>query len=114
MPIDKALESTTQLAADYPEDTTCQEELGRVSYDGACLQALLAEKAAKNLLQVKSHAARAVGLLRQAQRAGFFKDPPMAKQLKTDSDLVALRARDDYKALVAEAERRPAGKQAGN
>jgi serine/threonine-protein kinase len=80
-------------------------------YDAACALSLasaaagadtqLAESERTKL--VEQHAARAVVLLRQTQEAGFFKTTGVDR-LKNDSDLNPLRARQDYRKLVAEME----------
>ncbi|HKI36902.1 MAG TPA: protein kinase [Gemmataceae bacterium] len=68
-------------------------------YDTACATALCVPLADKPETKEK-YAARAVALLRQAIAKGY-KD---AAHVKTDSDLDALRPRDDFKKLLADLE----------
>jgi hypothetical protein len=49
------------------------------------------------------YAAAAVALLRQAAATGYFKSPKEIKDLKEEKDLAAVRDRDDFKKLLAEA-----------
>jgi tetratricopeptide (TPR) repeat protein len=66
-------------------------------YDCACVCALAAG-ASKDAATAERHAARAIGLLRDAIAKGY-KD---AAHIKQDTDLDALRKRDDFQKLLAE------------
>lgn len=68
-------------------------------YEFACAYSLAADKWPEKEVE---YADRAVELLIQAVQAGYSN----AKKMTTDSDLKALRARDDFKKLVAEVELR--------
>jgi hypothetical protein len=78
-------------------------------YNLACAAALASESARQDgrLSQptrekpTEQNAVRAVELLKQAQAAGFFKDPAKVELLKTDKDLDPLRARADFQQLAA-------------
>jgi hypothetical protein len=72
-------------------------------YNAACVLALCARIAANDASAAESYAARAVVVLRRAAGKGF-KD---LAQIKKDSDLDALRIRDDFKTLLREFEARP-------
>jgi hypothetical protein len=50
---------------------------------------------------VERHAARAVALLAKAEAAGFFAGPANRDHLQKDSDLQALRAREDFQKWLA-------------
>jgi hypothetical protein len=50
------------------------------------------------------YAACAIDLLRRAQKAGFFKLPVNAVEMKGNRDLHLLRNRDDFKKLLTEIE----------
>jgi tetratricopeptide (TPR) repeat protein len=52
-------------------------------------------------------AARAIGLLRQAQAKGYFKETAKIEHMKKDTDLDPLRQRDDFKKLLADLEAKP-------
>jgi tetratricopeptide (TPR) repeat protein len=51
------------------------------------------------------YAGRAVALLSQTARTGYFKTPAEAAELKTDPDLDALRSRQDFKKLLMDLEK---------
>jgi tetratricopeptide (TPR) repeat protein len=68
-------------------------------YDFACVYALASAKLPD---REKEYADKAMELLGQAVKAGY-KD---AAHLRADADLGALRGRDDFKALVAELEKK--------
>jgi serine/threonine-protein kinase len=80
---------------------------GGYEYDMATVFALCTRAAADRADLAGQYAARAVGLLRQADVAGFFPDlKAVERLLKTPEDLAALRPRDDFKAFVAGVEGR--------
>jgi serine/threonine protein kinase len=79
-------------------------------YNLACICARCAVAARDDAPLCESYGARAVALLGRARTAGFFKDAKPIDQLKTDSDLDALRTRDDYRQLLKELETGPGGK----
>jgi serine/threonine-protein kinase len=104
--VDRAMEEVQGLKgtpAD-PEDATV--------YQSACVYSLAARAVfsdpvrprAERDRQTESYAARAVGLLEQVRTAGFFRVPLNVERLKKDQDLNPLRARDDFKKLLSEAE----------
>ena len=69
-------------------------------YDFACVYSLASGKVAN---KKKAYADRAMELLQQAVKAGFRN----AAHMKKDPDLEALRARDDFKMLVAKLDTTP-------
>jgi tetratricopeptide (TPR) repeat protein len=73
-----------------------------IIYDAACVYALCAartEDAAREM-----HAAQAVKMLTRAREQGYFKAPTRVTQMKTDPDLESLRARADFRKLLADLE----------
>jgi hypothetical protein len=72
--------------------------------DAACVCALAAASVKDDAKLSEQYASRAVVLLRQAQKAGYFKRPANVAHLKKDSDLRALRGRPDYEVLLKELE----------
>jgi serine/threonine protein kinase/tetratricopeptide (TPR) repeat protein len=70
-------------------------------YGAACVHALTAGVAKGDQAQAEKHAARAVGLLRQAVQAGYTD----LAQLKKAADLDALRQRQDFQALLGDLEK---------
>jgi tetratricopeptide (TPR) repeat protein len=64
--------------------------------------AKLSESEQNRLAQ--QYARRAVDLLSQAQKAGYFDNPASVNRLKKDTDLEPLRSRDDFVKLVTELE----------
>jgi serine/threonine protein kinase len=88
---------------------------GEALYDGACVFAVAAG-AAKDGQVRERHAARSVELLRRAFAAGFGKDPVQkmsgilddpVQHMEQDPDLVGVRNRKDYRALLADLKRKP-------
>jgi tetratricopeptide (TPR) repeat protein len=77
---------------------------GPTLYDAACVFALAASNVNDDAKVSEQYAGRAVALLRQAQKAGFFKQPANIAHMKKDDDLRALRARPDYRDLLKELE----------
>jgi tetratricopeptide (TPR) repeat protein len=77
---------------------------GSTLYDAACVCALAAANVKDNAKLSQQYAGRAVALLRQAQKAGYFKQPANIAHMKKDNDLRALRARPDYRNLLKELE----------
>jgi serine/threonine-protein kinase len=82
-------------------------------YNAACVYALAAAQTAKQAapphtssLRAEQYARRAVDLLRQALQKGY----KHVAHLKKDSDLDALRQREDFRQLLAELDAQPAGK----
>jgi serine/threonine-protein kinase len=69
-------------------------------YDAACVYALSAAATRDDAKQAEQYAARAVELLRQALSKGF----KHIEHMKKDSDLDALRQREDFKKLLRELE----------
>jgi serine/threonine-protein kinase len=52
----------------------------------------------------EGYAGRALALLQRLHKEGYFKAPKRVKDLKTEKDLDAVRARDDFKTLLAAVE----------
>jgi tetratricopeptide (TPR) repeat protein len=77
---------------------------GPTLYDAARVCALAAASVKDDAKLSEQYAGRAVTLLRQAQKAGYFKQPATIAHMKKDSDLRALRARPDYRNLLKELE----------
>jgi tetratricopeptide (TPR) repeat protein len=84
--------------------TEGEDVSGPTLYDAACVCALAAASVKDDAKLTKQYAGRAVALLRQAQKAGFFKQPANVVHMKKDSDLRALLMRPDYQALLKELE----------
>jgi serine/threonine-protein kinase len=80
---------------------------GAVSYCAACALALSAAAAKDDARLREKYAARAVALLRELQKSGYFNEPVSAGRLKNDADLGALRQRDDFRKLLARVEKSP-------
>jgi tetratricopeptide (TPR) repeat protein len=70
-------------------------------YGAACVHALTAAGARSDPAQAEKHAARAVGLLRQAVQQGYED----LAQLKKAADLDALRPRQDFQTLLGDLEK---------
>ena len=56
------------------------------------------------------YGARSVGLLKKAQAAGYFDDPARLARMKGNEDFNPIRAREDFKKLLAEFEKVPSVK----
>jgi serine/threonine-protein kinase len=82
---------------------------GLILYDAACILALASaavdqskdQDAAERERLRDQRAARAVELLRKAQSVGFFKESAVVAHMKSDSDLDALRSREDFRRFLA-------------
>jgi tetratricopeptide (TPR) repeat protein len=61
--------------------------------------------AAERQRLVERYAGRALALLKQAQAAGFFKDPARVEALTKTADLAPLRSRDDFRQWLGELQR---------
>jgi serine/threonine-protein kinase len=88
-----------RLAADAPDVRTD-------TYNAACLMANAAEVAAATAGPAKSYAERAVKLLGKAVQSGYASKRNDREHMDRDPDLDPLRARPDYKALVARLDQR--------
>jgi tetratricopeptide (TPR) repeat protein len=80
---------------------------GPTLYSAACLCALAVTIVKEDAKIREQYADRAVALLRQAQKAGYFKEPANIANMKKHSDsgaLQTLRARPDYRQLLKELE----------
>ena len=77
---------------------------GPTLYDAACVCALAAASVKDDAKLSEQYAGRAVALLCQAHKAGYFKEQARVAHLKKDGDLRALRGRPDYQALLKELE----------
>jgi serine/threonine protein kinase/tetratricopeptide (TPR) repeat protein len=82
---------------------------GSTLYDAACVYALAAYALAAAAVptdakQRAAYADQAIAFLRRAQATGFFKDRRRVEHLKNDTDLDALRPREDFQKIVVELE----------
>jgi tetratricopeptide (TPR) repeat protein len=84
--------------------TEGQDVPGPTLYSAASVFALAAASVKDDAKLRDQYAGRAVALLRQAQKAGYFKQPANIAHMKMDDDLRALRARPDYRDLLKELE----------
>jgi tetratricopeptide (TPR) repeat protein len=83
---------------------------GNVLYQAACVYALSSVAVPKDaeLRQIERdklaarYGSRAVALLTQAEKAGYFKAPAEFDQLRKDTDLDPLRSRPDFQKLLRE------------
>lgn len=73
---------------------------GRIWYDAACVFAVSAAAPTDDKELCERYAARAVELLGLARAAGYFRQPGTVENMKKDTDLDALRQRDDYRKLL--------------
>jgi hypothetical protein len=87
---DAALKDADQLAKDESRDAK------NITFDCACVYGLAHAKTRND-----KRAVRAVGLLRQAVARGYRN----VAHMKRDTDLESLRARADFRQLVAELEK---------
>jgi tetratricopeptide (TPR) repeat protein len=69
-------------------------------YNLACVVSLCAAAAKDDAGLAERYAARAVELLARAEAAGFFNDASGAEHLDNDTDLDALRERNDFRKFV--------------
>jgi serine/threonine protein kinase len=77
--------------------------LASLLYRAACVYAVAATASKDDMKRLEAYAARAVALLRQAKKEGLLKAMTI-EDMRKDTDLVALRRRDDYRQFVAELE----------
>jgi serine/threonine protein kinase/tetratricopeptide (TPR) repeat protein len=97
------LKDHARSAADAHAVAESSNATGENLYDAACALAVCARIAANDASLAGAYAARAVGVLRRAVGKGYND----LAQIKKDSDLDALRAREDFKTLLRELEGRP-------
>jgi serine/threonine-protein kinase len=98
-------EATKEAQALTARDSAAPDIL----YEAACTYALAARwiiQDAKRKPRAEAYEGRAMQLLIRAHQVGYFKDAANVENMKQDSDLKGLRARDDYKKLLAELEER--------
>jgi tetratricopeptide (TPR) repeat protein len=88
------------LASSDPKGKTPPS--GPLLYNAARAFALSATAVKDDAKLRDQYAARAIALLRQAKTAGFFKAPKQIEHFSKDTDLDALRQRDDYQKFAAE------------
>jgi serine/threonine-protein kinase len=89
-----------------------------VCFHAACVHAVASAVVAQDtrlataerLRQAEQFAARAVALLEQAQKSGYFNDPPALARLRASWDLDALRLRQDFRKLMAAADTPKSGR----
>jgi hypothetical protein len=94
-------EAVKAVAAEKPEGDTAAAL--------ACLYAIAARAAAADMKlapeerskQAEKCAVQSIDLLRRGQEAGYFKDAQRVKYLDGEHDFDALRARDDFKGVMA-------------
>jgi tetratricopeptide (TPR) repeat protein len=105
---------------DHARATAKVEELTRGDnisggsfYNAACVYTLSSAAVKDDDRRQESYAAQAVALLRRAQAAGYFKNVSNVELLKTDSDLDALRRRNDFADLLWDLADLPPGRQPG-
>jgi tetratricopeptide (TPR) repeat protein len=80
-------------------------------YNAACTYALSATSVLEDVTRPPAerealadrYAARALALLRDADRAGYFRDPANLRNMKGDADLTALRPRPDFRTFERDA-----------
>jgi tetratricopeptide (TPR) repeat protein len=84
------------------EVAQCKEITPATLYRLAGLCAQAAALVRSDTALHERYAARAVALLAEAYRAGYFKDAAPQKQLSTDGKLAPLRARKDFQALLTQ------------
>src|SRR5262249_34226807 len=75
---------------------------GKTLFNLACIDARCAAAAGDDAPRRESYAAAAIALLVRAWGAGYFRDAADIDHLKKDSDLDALRDREDYRQLLKE------------
>jgi tetratricopeptide (TPR) repeat protein len=94
----------------FPGSWLKEEEL----YEMACIHAVCAAGLGRDPARplperqkrAEELARRAMQFLHQARQVGYLNDPANVDHLKADNDLVFLRDRSDFKALVAELEKK--------
>src|SRR5207244_4393692 len=65
-------------------------------YNGACMYGILAALDKTDAPMKDQYAAEAVRLLRRCKSAGLFRETVAIENMKKDTDLEALRPREDY------------------
>jgi serine/threonine-protein kinase len=75
---------------------------GGTFYDLACIFSLSSAAARSDPGSAGEYAARAVELLTEAHKKGYFKEAGRVEHLQKDADLDPLRGREDYRKLLAE------------
>jgi serine/threonine-protein kinase len=83
-------------------------EAGLILYNEACIFALAAAAAAKDLARdppgraalAEKYAANAINSLAKSRRAGFFDDPINVPLIRSDPDVDPLRSRADFQIIV--------------
>jgi tetratricopeptide (TPR) repeat protein/tRNA A-37 threonylcarbamoyl transferase component Bud32 len=111
---EKAAQVDESLVRDHVPDREYdpdqyRRELGALCYDRACLEGLCAAAVLKDAglapadrqRQVDQYARGALGQLRRSWDVGFLRDKEMLAHLKADTDLTALRPREDFQKLIA-------------
>jgi hypothetical protein len=73
-------------------------------YNAACVYATASAEEGLSPARKEELARRAVALLEEVQLSGFLSDPTKLAMVKTDSDLKAIRGRNDFKALMIKME----------
>jgi len=93
-----------RAAAETEELTRGDKVSGDDLYAATGVLALASAAAKDDEKRRESYAMQAVALLRRARAANYFGDGGHVEALKTEPDLKALRARQDFQALVKELE----------
>jgi tetratricopeptide (TPR) repeat protein len=93
-----------RTAAEAEELTRGDKVSGEALYAAAGVFGLASATAKDDDKRREAYAVQAVVLLRRARAANFFGDGGHVEELKTDPDLKALQARQDFQALVKQLE----------
>jgi serine/threonine-protein kinase len=78
---------------------------GAQAYRLARVAALASAAAGPDAVRAEEYAHRAVALLGRAEAAGYFRQPGVLPQVRTDADLDPLRQRSDFRALMGRLEK---------
>jgi serine/threonine protein kinase/tetratricopeptide (TPR) repeat protein len=104
----KALSAQTgdhaRAAAEAEELTRGDKVSGETLYAAAGVYAFSSAAVKDDEKRQESNAAQAVGLLRRAQAADYFRGGGHVEELKADPDFAALRGREEFQALLKELE----------
>jgi tetratricopeptide (TPR) repeat protein len=100
----EAVSQASHLARD-------KDTLPVILYTSACVYAVAAAAVKEDAKRANQYGGRALELLARARTAGYFTNVARVEELKEDSDLDALRARADFKKLLASLEAVPAARK---
>jgi tetratricopeptide (TPR) repeat protein len=96
-----------RAAALVGELTAIDQPPAELVYNLACILSLCATVVKDNATLADQYAARALELLKRSQAAGFFNDATNIDHLGKDTDLDALRERDDFRKFMDELPKAP-------